>query len=326
MKLRFLGGLILLTALGFAQQLPPGLKRFQAHKGMTKQQVLEAAATKNPKLLYAEFYFVAPQVVDGLVPGQGIFTTEFHIVNLDPENATTFELDFYNQNGTAASVGIVGTGGTVTSMSTISGSLAAGQAVTYVTGGLPASTQTTWAMLNSSSGYFVSLYETINLFNAAANYLSSMAGPSDFGIYNNAYDPGTYLPFDNTNGAETSAAFVNPDAQLPAGAAALVPTLLIYFINSEGVIFDTETFTVPSGTQTAVIIPNQWPKTANLAGTMYIIPYMPASGSTAASYPEFSDITILAIQGKYIQNASGFSHTNAFVPLLTIGCYTESGC
>jgi len=126
MKLRFLGGLILLTASGFAQHLPADSKRFQAHRGMTKQQVIETAASKNPKLLYAELYFIAPQVVDGLVPGQGVFTTEFHVINLDPENSSTFELDFYNQDGTVASLGIVGTGGTVTSMSSISGSLAAG--------------------------------------------------------------------------------------------------------------------------------------------------------------------------------------------------------
>jgi len=178
-------------------------------------------------------------------------------------------------------------------------------------------------MLSSTSGYFVSLYEAINLFNAAANYLSSMAGPSDFGIYNDPQNPGAYLPFDNTNGAETSAAFVNPDAQFGGGAG--VPTLLITFINSAGVVFDTETLTIPSGTQTAVIIPNQWPKTANIAGSMYIVPYTPASGSTPASYPTFSDITILAIQGKYIQNAAGFSHSIAWVPML-IGCYVNFGC
>ena len=66
MKLRFLSGLILLTASAFPQQLPPGLNRFQALKGMTKLQAREATkATKNPKLLYAEYYFIAPQVVRG---------------------------------------------------------------------------------------------------------------------------------------------------------------------------------------------------------------------------------------------------------------------
>jgi hypothetical protein len=335
MKSRLLSVLTLLTASAFAQQpspsqpLPPGLRRFQTYKGMTREQVLAAnkETTKNPKLLYAEYYFIAPQIVDGLQAGQGVWTTEFHIINLDPINSTTFELDFFNPSGTAASVGIVGTGGAVTSVSSVSGSLDPGQEVTYVTGGLPTTTQVYWGMLNyNSTGQFVSLYESINLFNAASNYLASESGPSDFGIYNYSNDPGTYLPFDNTNSGFTTLAFVNPDAQIDAevgtGYTAEVPSIQISFINSSGTVFDTETYTVPSGTQTNVIIANTWPKTAGIAGTMYILPYTPASGATAASFPEFSDITILALQSKSTQNGSGFSHTNAFVPLLTIGCYT----
>jgi hypothetical protein len=59
---------------------------------------------------------------------------------------------------------------------------------------------------------------------------------------------------------------------------------------------------------------------------MRIVPYTPASGATAASFPTFSPITILALQAKYIQNGAGFSHTNAFLPLMAIGCYSGSGC
>jgi hypothetical protein len=339
MKLRFLGGLILLTASAFPQQLPPGLSRFQAFKGMTKQQAKEAVkANKSPKLFYAEYYFVAPQIVDGTQAGQGVWTTEFSLNNLDPASATTFELDFYNEDGTVATLGIVCpttatlngtacTAGAVVQESMITGPLAAGQSVTYVTGGLPASQQIAWGLLNfNTTGYFVSLYEGINLFNAAANYLSSEAGPSDFGIYNTPNSPGTYLPFDNTNSDYTAIGVVNPDAQLPAGDASLVPTLQITFLNAAGVVFDTEQFTLASGTHQQIVIANTWPLTAGIAGTMYIVPYTPAVGDTPASYPEFSDITILAIQGKYLQNGAGFSHSIELVPLLTVGCYTGSGC
>jgi hypothetical protein len=59
---------------------------------------------------------------------------------------------------------------------------------------------------------------------------------------------------------------------------------------------------------------------------MYIVPYTPAAGGNAASFPTFSPITILALESESTQNAAGFSHTNAFVPLLAIGCYTGAGC
>jgi hypothetical protein len=334
-----LSGLILLSASAFAQQvnpsqpLPPGLGR--GLEGMTKPRALRTVKdAKTPKLLYAEYYNIVPQVVDGLQAGQGVWTTELHVVNLDPNYATTFELDFYNPEGAAASVGIVGTGGTVTQMSSISGSLEPLQEVTYVTGGLPTTTQVGWAMLNQSvgglftEGYYVSVYETINLFNAAANYLASESGPSDFGITFTSTSPGSSLAFDNTNSGFTTLAFVNPDAQIDAqigtGYTAEVPVLYITFVNSAGAVIGTPvTYTVPTGTQTNVIVANTWPQTAGLAGTMYILPYIPASGSTAASYPEYSDITILALQSKSTQNGSGFSHTNAFVPILTIGDYTN---
>jgi hypothetical protein len=203
-----------------------------------------------------------------------------------------------------------------------------GQAVTYVTGGLPTTTQVFWGMLNyNSTGEFVSLYEAINLFNSAANYLASEAGPSDFGIYNYSTSPGTYLPFNNANSEFTTLAFVNPDAQIDAQTGtsgvytAEIPSLQITFIDSAGnVIGNPVIYTVPTGTQTNVIIANTWPQTAGLAGTMYIVPY--STGCTTAC-PEFSDITILALQSKSTQNGAGFSHTNAFVPLLTIGDYTN---
>lgn len=331
MKMRFLSGLILLTASAFAQQLAPGLNRFQAKEVTTQRAKRTIKAAKSPKLLYAEFYNIIPQVVDGLQAGQGVWTTELHIVNLDPNFSTTFELDFFNPEGASASVGIVGTGGTVTQMSSVSGTLDPLQEVTYVTGGLPTTTQVGWAMLNQSVGglftenYYVSVYETINLFNAAANYLASESGPSDFGIDNLPTSPGSSLPFDNTNSSFTTLAFVNPDAQIDAqigtGYTAEVPTLQITFVNSAGsVIGSPVTYTVPTGTQTNVIIANTWPQTAGLAGMMFIVPYL--TGCTTAC-PEFSDITVLALQSKSTQNGAGFSHTNAFVPILTIGDYTN---
>jgi hypothetical protein len=338
MKMRFLSGLILLTASAFAQQLdpslplPPGLSRGQGPEGATRQRALRTIkAAKSPKLLYAEYYNIVPQVVDGLQAGQGVWTTELHVVNLDPGFSTTFELDFFNPDGSAASVGIVGTGGTVTQMSSVSGTLDPLQEVTYVTGGLPTTTQVGWAMLNQSvgglftTGYYVSVYETINLFNAAANYLASESGPSDFGIYNDTGNPGTSLAFDNTNSSFTTLAFVNPDAQIDAqigtGYTAEVPLLYITFVNSAGAVIGSPvTYTVPTGTQTNVIMANTWPQTAGLAGTMYIIPY--STGCTSAC-PTLSDITVLALQSKSTQNGAGFSHTNAFVPLLTIGDYTN---
>jgi len=320
MKLRILSGLVLLAASVFAQQTPSRLNRFQAFQGMTKQQALDTVAqtTKVPKLSYAENYFVLPQVADGTQAGQGVWTTEFHIVNLDPAHTASFELDFYNANGTPATFLIAGP---TFEVSSISGTLNPGEMATYVTAGLPKTVQTGWAALNvNTTGAYVSAYETINLYNPAENYLSSVAGPSDFGVdgYNN--QPGTYLPFDNTNGAVTTAAFANPDFANVYSAN----TLQIEFIDMKGVVFDTETYTVAPGTQTAVVIANQWPKTANLSGTMYILPYNPATGTTpatAAMYPPFSPITILALQGRYSQNAAGFFHSLAYVPLLTLGSY-----
>jgi len=335
MNLRFMSGLILLTAPAFAQQTAPGVSRSEAFKGMTKKQVMEATADANkvPKLLGAEGFYVVPQVADGLQAGQGVWTTIFHVVNLDWENSADFELDFYNQNGSAANIGIVCpasgtingsacTTGTVTSMPMITGTLDKGQVLSYSTGGLGVVTSY-WATLNiNTSGPFTSVYETINLFNAAANYLASESGPSDYGVQNTANVPGLYLPFDNTNSNFTTAAFANPDFENSIN----VNSLEIYFVNSSGTLFDTESYTVPPGTQTAIVIANQWPKTADIAGTMYIVPYTPASGATAASFPTFSPITILALESESTQNAAGFSHTNAFVPLLAIGCYTGSGC
>jgi hypothetical protein len=336
MNLRLISGLILLTAPAIAQQTPGGVNRSEAFKGMTKKQVMEATADANkaPKLLGAEYFIIVPQVADGLQAGQGVWTTVFHVVNLDWENNADFELDFYNQSGTAASIGIVCpasgsingsacTAGAVTSMTSITGTLDKGQVLSYSTGGLPAVVQSYWATLNvNTSGAFTSVFETINLFNAAANYLASESGPSDYGVQNTANIPGLYLPFDNTNTNFTTAAFANPDFENSIN----VNSLEIYFVNSAGALFDTETYTVPPGTQTAIVIANQWPKTADIAGTMYIVPYTPAAGGNAASFPTFSPITILALQSQSTQNGAGFSHTDAFVPLLAIGCYTGTGC
>jgi hypothetical protein len=309
--------MILLAAGAYAQPAPNGLNRFQAFKGMTKQQALDATAKVNkvPKLLYAENFFVCPQVADGLQAGQGVWTTGFHIINLDTANSAPYELDFFTPAGAAASVGIVGQ---ASSVSSLSGILLPKQEVTYVTTGLPATVEVYWAMLNTTaSGAYVSLYEDINLFNAANNYLSSMASPSDFGVNNTSTNPGLFFAFDNTNEQYTTAAFANPDLTNYFDAN----TLQIQFLDSTGTLFDTETYTIPPGTQTAIVIANQWPKTANISGTMYIVPYAPASGSTAASFPAFSPITILGLESKSTQNATGFSHTDATVPLLTIGDY-----
>jgi hypothetical protein len=336
MKLRLLSGLILLTASAIAQQTPAGVNRPAAIKATTKKQAMEAStdANKVPKLLGAENFFIVPQVADGLQAGQGVWTTIFHVINLDWNNNADFELDFYNQNGTAASIGIVCpasgsingsacTAGAVTSMTSITGTLNKGQVLSYSTGGLPAVVQSYWATLNiNTSGAFTSVYETIDLFNAASNYLASESGPSDWGVQNTANIPGLYLPFDNTNSNFTTAAFANPDFENSIN----VNSLEIYFVNSSGTLFDTESYTVPPGTQTAIVIANQWPKTADIAGTMYIVPYTPASGGNAAAFPTFSPITILALESESTQNGAGFSHTNAFVPLLAIGCYTGTGC
>src|SRR5580658_4638977 len=161
MNLRFMSGLILLAASAFAQQTAGGVNRSEAFRGMTKKQVMEASADANkvPKLLGAEFFYVVPQVADGLQAGQGVWTTIFHVINLDWNNNADFELDFYNQNGTAASIGIVCpasgsingsacTAGAVTSMTSITGTLNKGQVLSYSTGGLPAVVQSYWATLN----------------------------------------------------------------------------------------------------------------------------------------------------------------------------------
>jgi hypothetical protein len=316
MKSRFLTGSILLTVSAFAQQAPGSLNHFQAFQGMTKQQALNAVAKANkiPKLLYAENFFVVPEIVDGLQAGLGVWTTELHIVNLDPNNTGSFELDFFNQNGTAATVGIVGQGPSTS----ILGTLNPGQIATYVTAGEPASVQVTWAQLNNSTtGAYVSVYETINLSDAAAHCLSSMSGPSDYGVNNYSTQPGVYLPFDNTNGALTAAAFANPDSTNTYNAN----TLQIQFIDAKGQLFDTETLTIPPGNQVALMIASQWPKTANLAGTLYILPYTPAAGSTPPLYPDFSPITLMAIQARYVPGSSCFSYADSMVPLMTVGSY-----
>jgi len=254
--------MILLAVSAIAQQTPSRSGGFRAFHSMTKQQALDTVAqtTKVPKLEYAENFFVLPQVADGLQAGQGVWTTEFHIINLDPNNTAAFELDFYNQNGTPATFTIVGP----TFMGTsISGTLDPGEVASYVTAGLPATVQVGWAKLNpNTSGAYVSVYETINLYNSAANYLSSVAGPSDYGVNAYSNEPGVYMAFDNTLGASTTAAFANPDIANTYNAN----TIQIEFIDLKGEIFDTETLTVAPGTQTAVVIADQWPMTAKRGG------------------------------------------------------------
>jgi len=257
--------LILLAASAFAQQTAPGASRFQAFKGMTKKQALDATAklNKSPKLLYAENFIVCPEVADGLQAGQGVWTTGLHIINLDYSNSAPFELDFFNPDGSVATVGIVGQSSGVT---LLSGTLLPGQEITYETSGLPATFQNYWAMLNvNTSGAYTSLYEDINLFNAASNYLSSTSAPSDFGVNNNSSNPGVFFAFDNTNNQFTTAAFVNPDSTNYYNAN----TLQIQFLDSAGALIDTEVVTINPGEQTAIVIANTYPLTANIAGTMY---------------------------------------------------------
>lgn len=311
MKLKLVSSFALLAVAAFGQ-LNPGPNAPKQTTTVTKREALNAlaAAGKSPKLLYAEDFFVVPQIADGTQAGQGVWTTAFHIINLDTANSWPYELDFYTPAGAAASVGIVGLG----SVTSVSGTLVPGQVVTYVTSGLPATVQTYWGVLNlNNSGPWVSVWETVNLANSAANYLSSMAGPSDFGVNYTSTNPGLFFPFDNTNNQFTTAAFANPDFTNYYNAN----TLQIQFLDSTGTLIDTENYTVNPGTQTAVVVSNTWPKTANIAGTMYIIPYDPSSGSN----PAFSPITILGLQAVYTQNGAGFSHTNSFVPLMTLGNY-----
>jgi hypothetical protein len=259
------------------------------------------AVRRSPQIAYAQAFGLLPQIVDG-----DIWSTVIKVVNLDSQSAEPYEVDFFNEDGSTALVSFVGQSGPV---SKLSGSLNPGQTAVFTTPGTTSPTQTTWAILNNNTtGQYISTYELLRNTQPSIHYFAETAVATQIGFYNESIPNSTptgvvaggYLPFDNTNGALTALAVVNPDFAGTSGT----DTLLIQVINSSGSVIAQHTLPQLKGTHQDFLIQNLWPETRNLAGTLYILP------STGA----YSPVSILALSSYATANYKTLSTINILQP------------
>jgi hypothetical protein len=259
------------------------------------------AVRRSPQIAYAQAFGLLPQIVDG-----DIWSTVIKVVNLDSQSAEPYEVDFYNENGSAAQVSFIGQSGPV---SKLTGTLNPGQTAVFTTPGTTTPTQTTWGILNNAAtGNYISTYELLRNTQPSIHYFAETAVATQEGFYNQAIPgsspagvvAGGYLPFDNTNGALTALAVVNPDFAGTAGT----DTLLIQVINSSGTVIATHDLQQPKGTHQDFLIQNVWTETRGQAGTLYILP----------STGTFSPVSILALSSYATATYKTLSTINILQP------------
>ncbi len=270
----------------------------------TKLEVM-AAPVRTTQIRNAQAFSVAPQVVDGLEAGGVVWTTQIVLVNLNPNSAEPYELNFYDANGNPALVTLIGPG----MVDTVSGSLNPGQTIRYTTAGLVPSVQTTWAsVFNGSTGADISLYEAVRDTVPTEGYYAETQVSCDFGIYNTTVNPGGFMPFDNTNGAYTALNMVNPDI---TNSLAGATSVLVQVYDTTGTRIGTHTVTLTPGQHTAFLANGTWPETDNVQGTLY---FLPSTGT-------FTPITVFGLRS-YV---SGTYKTISTISLLQVTC-PGTGC
>lgn len=251
---------------------------------------------RTPQIRNAQAFSVLPQVADG-----GVWSTQIVIVNLNPNSAEQFEVDFYDSNGNSTTVPIVGLG----DVPYLRAGLNPGQTITYVTPGTATTETDTWATTrNESTGADISVFENLRDTIPSENYFAETSISCDFGVDNTATNPGGFLPFDNTNGAVTALALVNPDFGNTTGGST---SILVQVLDSAGVSIGQHTVTLTGGKHTAFLVPTEWPEATNMQGTLYILP----------STGTFSPITIFGLSSYFNAHYKTISTINLLQP--TVG-------
>lgn len=264
------------------------------------------AVERSPQVANAQAFGLLPQIVDG-----DIWSTVIKVVNLDSQSVEKYELDFYDESGNPADVSFIGQAGPVNKLS---GSLSPGQTATFATPVTSPGTkvQTTWAVLNSANtGNYISTYESIRNTIPSINYFAETSVATETGFHNAAIPnsnpagviSGGYLPFDNTNGALTALAVVNPDFTGTLGT----DTLLVQVIDSNGSVIAQHDLQQLKGTHHDFLIQNQWGETRGMVGTLYILP----------STGTFSPVSILALSSYATANYKTLATINVLRPSTT---------
>lgn len=219
--------------------------------GLFAVACVAALAQKSPeRSVQAESYHnYISTIADG-----GYWKTTFIIVNLDKDKAVSYTLKFFGNNGSALSLPIAGRGRTTI----LAGALDKGQTAIFETEGTAPTLTDGWAKFEGSSNDKVgamALYGTVNVPNRPD---FEAVVPAEYGL-----DSDLRLPFDNTNGAITSFAWVNP-----ADYQENVVDVTVY--DESGAVLVTESVTIPKGARQAFASTERFPASRGRRGTIRV--------------------------------------------------------
>lgn len=182
----------------------------------------------------------------------GYWKTTFIVMNIDKEQAASYTIRFFGNDGKPLTLPIVGRGRTTL----VAGALNKGQSVFIETEGTAPNLVDGWAQFEGGSGAEVSamaIYGTVNVPNRPD---FEAVVPLEYRL-----DTDLRLPFDNTNGAITSAALVNPSTYQDT------PVELVAY-DETGAVLATEKITLKPGVRQAFAIPERMQATRGRRGQL----------------------------------------------------------
>jgi hypothetical protein len=200
------------------------------------------AATPHPKPhVYVGLSSALAHIADG-----GQWTTTFTLVNLDTVPAP-YTLDFYADDGSPLTLGIVGIG-----------------AVTTTSGVLPVNGST---VLQSTGGQTLrqgwAYLDTTQSVGAEAIFTSQVSGRANYeaAVAIDQASTSIEIAFDNSGGYFTGVAIANTDNNFPANVT-------VTFSDPQGVQIGTGNFALQPSGHTSLLLNLSYPFTAGLTGTV----------------------------------------------------------
>jgi hypothetical protein len=234
-----------LSALSFGQEITPLIGTDGSTLNQQFLTTREWPATKSPVKDVAVLPgdVVISQFVDG-----GSWQTAITVVNLE-NHSTTFDVLFFNDNGTDLYVPVAGVGASrgVHITLGIAGSM------TFQTTGTNATLATGWALLSKTTN------DSIGIM---AIFRQNVPGQSQEAVVPavNQFETHFVLPFDNTGPYITGIALANPTLNNVAVTANIR--------NEQGFIIDSLHSSLGPYTHTSFAMPSTWPSSAGIRGAV----------------------------------------------------------
>ena len=201
-----------------------------------------------PRLVVFPGDRVIPHFIDGWV-----WQTAMTVVNLE-NYPTTFEVLFFNDDGTDWYVPVIGLG----AVRGVKISLNTAGSLTFQTAGTNPSASSGWALLSQPNSDSVGSFAIFRLSFPGQQQQEAVIPTV------NQFSGHFVLPFDNTAKFVTGVALVNPTLKLVS-----IP---VNIRNETGQIIDRQTFGLGPYAHTAFVLPETWRSTAGIRGTVEFDP------------------------------------------------------